>query len=282
MERAALPASFSDLLRIPLRQPGKTLAGAERPLWPATVLAACTAAGGDVAIGRKVAAAVEIFMASLDVFDEIEDGDHSPTAEAAGAARALNAATALLLLAQQALLQLPSDHVPAGRVLQMARVLTEAGLTATGGQHRDLATEGDRALSPEGALETARLKAGALAAGACRLGALVGTADPELLGLYHAWGHHYGTAAQLANDLHDAENVERKTDAERQKGTLPLLYARQGGEGAPATGLAAGGALHFTWVILEIERQKCTDILGQLAARGQEITALRHLLGKTE
>jgi len=47
-----------------------------------------------------------------------------------------------------------------------------------------------------------------------------------LLDLYHQWGRHYGTAAQLSNDLHDAENQQSKSDIERHKGTLPLLYAR--------------------------------------------------------
>lgn len=76
VERAPLPASSRHLVLIPLRQPGKVLGGATRPTWPSTVLASCAAAGGDRRIGSKIAAAVELFMAALDVLDEIEDGDH--------------------------------------------------------------------------------------------------------------------------------------------------------------------------------------------------------------
>jgi geranylgeranyl pyrophosphate synthase len=286
VERASLPASFSALLRIPLQQPGKVLAGAVRPTWPVMVLTTCAATGGDPAIGSKVAAAVELFIASLDVLDEVEDGDYSPTVEAAGQGQALNVSTALLLLAQQILLQLTDDGVPADHVALLARTLVEAGVQATGGQHRDLASENDPTISTDEALTIARLKAGALAGGACRLGALVGTSDATLLDLYQEWGQHYGTAAQLSNDLHDAENQEQKSDTTRHKGTLPLLYSRTDTAPTPATmppaELAASGALHFTWVILEIERQHCLKILAELTEREQAITGLRELLGVTE
>lgn len=286
VERSALPASFCRLLRIPLQQPGKVWAGAARPQWPALVLTTCAATGGDLTLGSKVAAAVEIFMAGLDVLDEIEDGDHSPTVEAAGPAQALNVATALLLLAQQILLRLTADGVAIERTALFARTLAEAGLEATGGQHRDLAGEGGAHISTDDALTTARLKAGALVGGACRLGALVGTSDETLLDLYQTWGRHYGTAAQLSNDLHDAGDQGNKSDLARQKGTLPLLYARAEptapAPADPSQDLMASGALHFTWVILEIERQRCASLLDDLAARGQAVTSLRDLLGTTE
>src|SRR4051812_36388490 len=111
----ALPASFFRLLPLPLQQPGEELAGAARPTRPVMVLSACNATGGDPAIGSKVAAAVEIFIAGLDVLDEIEDGDHSPLVEATGHGQALNVSTALLLLAQQLLLCLTDSGVPAHR-----------------------------------------------------------------------------------------------------------------------------------------------------------------------
>ncbi len=282
VERAALPASFRALLRIPLQQHGKILTEEERPLWPTVVLAACTATGGEPAFGATVAAATELFMAGLDVLDEIEDGDSSALVELAGPAQALNVSTALLLLGQQTLLGLVADGLPAAQVTLLTQTLTAAGLAATGGQHRDLANESDRIVSTDEALSIARSKAGTLVAGACRIGALLGTTDMDTLALYETLGGHHGTAAQLANDLHGAENTLSKTDVERQKGTLPLLYARGAravATGEPAT-IAASGALHFTWVILEIERQRCVQLLDTLAARGHLVADLRDLLGK--
>ena len=233
-----------------------------------------------MALGSKVAAAVEIYMAGLDLLDEIEDGDYSPTVDTVGMPQALNIATALLFLAQSVLISLTDDGVSPGRVLLMTKMLNDAGLEATGGQHRDLAGERDLAISFDDALQTARMKAGTLMAGACALGALVATEDPALLALYHEWGMHYGTAAQLSNDLHDAENEAAKSDIARQKGTLPLLYARadEGTIETPSSP-AASGALHFTWVVLEIERQRCAELADQLLTRGQASDNLRQQLG---
>ncbi|MGN6814433.1 MAG: polyprenyl synthetase family protein [Thermomicrobiales bacterium] len=272
---SAFPVSFRDLLALALSQEGKVLAGAARPQWPALVLASCDAADGDSAVAIQIAAAVELFMAGLDIFDEIEDGDLSPVATASSPAQALNVAQALLLLAQRQLCRLGIVDVPSDQITAYIATLTAAGLAATAGQHQDLRAESRPDVTLDDALAVARGKAGALVAGACRLGAMIGTTRPDLLALYEAWGQHYGTAAQLANDLHDAADVERKSDLARQKGTLPLIYSRSAG-GAPAT--LAPGALHFTWVALEIERQRCGTLLEQLAAQGQAVAGLRDLL----
>ena len=220
-----------------------------------------------------------MFIAALDVLDEVEDGDQSPLVEAAGAAQALNISTLLLMQAQATLLSLAEDTLTPERTLRCAQTLAEAGLAATGGQHRDLAGEHDTTLSYDDALRTAQLKAGVLVACACKLGALAATDDPALLALYYDWGMHYGTAAQLSNDLHDVADKEDKTDLERHKGTLPLLYDRTAGAPETAQNPAASGALHFTWVILEIERQHCAEIADKLAAHGQAAESLRALLG---
>ena len=127
------------------------------------------------------------------------------------------------------------------------------------------------------ALATARQKSGALAGMACRLGALTGTTDPDLLDLYERWGMHFGTAAQLANDLHDATATGRKSDLALGRGTLPLVYFGKREEAGEQ--VVGSGALHFTWVVLEIERQYCADLLEQLAARQQNVAQLRALLG---
>lgn len=278
--RLPLPASSRRFAALPLQQPGKVWAGASRPLWPSVVLTACAAAGGDSQIGEKVAAAVEIFIAGGDVLDEIEDGDQSPLVDAVGIPQALNIATALLLLAQNILHRLAAVGIAPARALLLAQTLTEAGLAAAGGQHRDLLGEANTTVSYEDAIEIARMKAGALVAGACKLGALVATDDSALLARYHAWGLHYGTAAQLSNDLHDAEDAEAKSDIVRRKGTIPLIYQRARSElsarnGNPQT----SGALHFTWVVLEIERQQCATIADDLDALGQAANHLRALLG---
>ncbi len=272
------PTSFSEWLRIPLIQPGKVLGNSDRALWVQLVLASCAATAGNPAIGARVAAGVELFMAALDLLDEIEDDDFSPTVKAIGTPQALNVATALLLLGQRTLLELPLREGLPGPA-DFARVLAAGGLTATGGQQQDLASAGAAVTSTTQALAIAQQKSGALAGTACRLGAMVGTADTTLLDLYARWGTHYGTAAQLGNDLHDALDSTQKSDIERQKGTLPLIFNQHArGDAAPPTDVAESGALHFTWVVVEIERQACRDLNVELVARGQHISLLQQFV----
>lgn len=269
------PPSFTEILRHPLSQPGKILSDTGPPIWAQLVLAACAATGGNQAVGLRVAVGVELFMAALDLLDEIEDGDHSPTAEAIGTAQTLNVATALLLLGQRSLLQL-STLTEQGESAEFVSTLISGGLVATGGQHQDLASVGGALNSLDDALAITRRKAGTLAGAACRLGALTGTDNATLLTLYERWGNHFGTAAQLSNDLHDAADLGQKSDVERQKGTLPLVFGRHSESTASAT--LESGALHFTWVVLEIERQACRDIAEDLAARGQRVEFLREMV----
>jgi geranylgeranyl diphosphate synthase type I len=277
---ATLPPSLRTLLLIPLRQPGKALhPSGEHPIWPALVLATSAATGGEPHIAVRVAAAVEVFMAAVDVFDEVEDGDQSAIIDVAGAAQAINVATALLLLAQQTILALTDSGLATERALLLARTLTAAGLEAIGGQHGDLAAEADRAISATDAHAIARQKAGALTAGVTTLGALLGTDDPEVLALYRDWGLHFGTLSQIQNDIRDAQSPELKSDLARGKSTLPLIYAR-GTDTGETTTLATSGALHFAWVVREIERQACEDVLTQLAERGHAVTRLHNLLAR--
>lgn len=288
LEGVPFPAELRALLYIPLTQSGKTLSGRGRPRWPAMVLASAAAARGDGGAAAKVAAAVELFIAAADVFDELEDGDDSPLVKAAGTARALNAASAMLVLAQDLLNTLHEDGVPVERVPAFGRTLTRGALAAACGQDRDLAAEGQD-LSAEGALDIARSKAGALGAAACRLGALTGTTDENLLALYEELGRHYGTMGQVSNDLHDAmDGTLAKSDRRRAKGTLPFVFARRT-PGDPAAWEDAErlspqrlhdmGALHFAYVVVETERQSALRLAEALSRRGQCVEPLFELLG---
>lgn len=281
IDRAGFAPGFARLLAIPLQAQGKVLAGTERPLWPAVVIGSAGRWDGDPRAVATVAAAVELFMVALDVLDDIEDDDQSPLVEIVGVAQALNVSTALLLLAQRLLGQSDEAGVPAGRVHLLVQALTAAGLEATQGQYLDLASEGRADLTTDRALDIVRRKAGALVGGACRLGALLHTDAEDVLGLYSAWGRHYGTMAQLSNDLHDAQDTGKKSDFRRGKGTLPLIFTATGGNHAPLTPelVDASGALHFTWVIFEIERQHGVAVLDQLDQRGYATTQLRALTG---
>lgn len=279
VERADLPAPFREMLRIPLRQPGKTLGGADQPRWPALVLASAAAAGGERHSAALVAAAMELFMAAADVFDELEDGDFSPLVDAVGVPLAINAASTLISLAHEVLARLDQFDVSLERIPAFTHTLARGALIAAGGQCRDLMAEHRQDVTAEDALMTARAKAGALGATACRLGALLGTEKDELLTLYDELGQHIGTIGQLSNDLDDAISSEGKSDRSRAKATLPLLFARENVRSQTMmTDNEAGGA-HFAWVVLEVERQGAYRVLERLSDQGQQVDHFRELLG---
>src|SRR5690606_23856455 len=122
------PDSFRDLLYLPLRQPGKVLGGAPSPRWVMLVCAASRAAGGAQAATARVAAAVELFVAAADLFDEIEDGDASAVVTASSLGQAANVASALLMLAQECLARLGGTEIPAHRVPDFCRTLSQYAL----------------------------------------------------------------------------------------------------------------------------------------------------------
>lgn len=193
----------------------------------------------------SVAVSVECFCAALDLLDDVEDEDQTPIMQELGAARVLNVTTALLTLAQQALLSLSELGVDPANILRLLNTLQESALGITSGQHRDLLAEQQSALdfTREECIDIAAVKAGGLLRLACRLGAQCAGADPVLCEQFAEFGLLLGTAAQLDNDSHDlyyllqdvipsilpedagATSRSTKSDLVRGKKTLPLVLA---------------------------------------------------------
>jgi competence protein ComQ len=280
---AGLPAPFINLIIQPLSLPGKILSGTKTFGWSELVKTACDASNGNVFAAARVAAAVETLAAALDVLDDIEDGDQSALLDLAGLPQTLNVSTALLFLSQLILSELHIDGVAPKSISDFTHTMSRLGLIATGGQHNDLSINARSEISLSEALQITIDKSGSLAACACRLGALLGTSEPELLNLYESFGRHYGTMIQLSNDLHDAQDSVTKTDLQQLKPTLPILfYVRRKGnakvEELHPDELAGSGALHFTWVVFESQRQRCFAILEELEGRNQSTAQFRLLL----
>jgi competence protein ComQ len=287
LNRAGLPALFANLVLQPLSQPGKILSNSPSLGWCQLIEASCLASGGNLATAARVAAAMEALAASLDVLDEIEDGDHSPFVLSAGLPQALNTSTALLFLSQQIIADMHESSDDSAFVIDLVQTMARLGLRATGGQHKDLSINARSGISLDEALQISSEKSGSLAACACRLGARIGTAEPDILRLYELFGQHYGTMVQLSNDIHDAQNDLEKSDLSSAKPTLPVLfYLRQLGnpaaERVSASDVVNSGALHFTWTIFEMQRQRCLAILDELDQRQQKTVHVRSIVGKPE
>jgi geranylgeranyl diphosphate synthase type I len=195
----------------------------------------------DPALACQVAIATECFVCALDLLDDVEDEDQTPVMLELGAARTLNVSTALLALAQRALLSCLQSGADPPLVLRLLDVMHEALLTATSGQHRDLLAERCEArdLTREECIEIAAAKAGAIMRLACLLGAICAGATDAECAEFAEMGEILGIAHQLDNDAHDLyyllesaitsanTPVERsvKTDLARGKKTLPVVLA---------------------------------------------------------
>jgi len=269
---AAAPG-YRAVLRLPLQRRGRLLAGA-RPPWVELPLACALAAGGDWRPAVPVATAMELTASALELLDDLEDGDLAPDdpLQALSPARQLNASTGLLTLALSTL------DGAAGRAL------AAAVLAATAGQDDDLAGEG-AGYSEAACLAIARAKTAGLSSCAARLGALAGGAPAHLVESYAHFGLCLGMAGQLANDLRAADPARGHTDLLRRKPTVLLAAAGLAGpDAAPAPPAAlvdrlyASGAVAYTWLLAETERQEALATLERLAGSGQAVAPLRSLV----
>lgn len=256
LSEAPLTPVYRRALVTLLSQPGGILSAAPRATWARMVCACCTAAGGTWACAVPIAAVGEVFMAALDLLDDIEDGEGPALHGMARGACALNASTGLLLLAQR-------GSLGAG-LPEAATILLDAGLVACAGQHEDLSRVVGPDVRMDDALAVTAGKSAALVATLCRLGARAARAPAPVQNLYA----RFGMALQLANDAAAAASDE-KTDAVLGRPTLPLVYNawmdRKGDRPArPLDGRSPGVAL--TWTIANTYRRRALSLVAELTA----------------
>ncbi len=281
VEGAGFPAPFKELILLALSQPGRILDQDHPSLFHDIILACCSAAHGRTQLSPRVAAAFELCIAASDLLDEIEDADESVVCSYAGMPRALNASTAILAAAFSTLSapEIGSEH--RSLFLEMINMLSSTIVTSTVGQDADLASTGGEERSIQFAVEIARLKSGSLVAGASVMGAALGTTDPQALSLYRDFGTHLGTAYQLSNDLRDARS-SAKSDIASGKGTVPLVFQNSDSRGSlepvGESVLRASGALQFTWVLMETERNACRRVIELLRSHNQDVAPLESLV----
>ena len=264
----------------------------------------------DPTCASSVAVAVECFVCAIDLLDDVIDEDQTPTLQTLGVARTLNVSTALLTLAQQAILSLSQRDVAPELVLRLLNTLQESALVVTAGQHRDVLAEQRPAqdFTREECIEIAAAKAGSIMRLACRLGALCAGADDVVCEQFSELGELLGIAHQLDNDSHDlyyllqgdtspvasteAEAASRsiKTDLVRGKKTLPVVLAAKINGTLQSTSSSADEekvgylrALHegivTTWGICSLYRERARDRLQEIEAQRPVAPLLRLLLG---
>ncbi|WP_282198737.1 polyprenyl synthetase family protein [Collibacillus ludicampi] len=165
----------------------------------------------------QAAAAVELMILSLDIFDDLQDqDDFSVPWNKIDVGISMNIATGLLVLSTKALEQTSFELT--NRMCAI-RYLNSHVLKAVNGQHNDLM---DSIESEEDYLQMVRNKSAALLASACLIGTALATEK------YHdtvnKYAEHMGIAAQIKNDIKDICRLDEKNDLVNKKKTLPTLY----------------------------------------------------------
>lgn len=304
-----LPMSLIEIGKLALAGPGKVtpagiaLARGEAPTgppprWPYYVILSYMAAceGERREAWREAlpaAVAVELSMAAADLLDELTDDDPSTVAARYGMGQALNTANLMLVMAQQALLW-SAEESGGERALAALGALQDMLVDAATGQHLDMLYDkmGVDEVSLEMSVRATELKAGTLVSGACRMGALMSGASPEIVELPARFGKEMGGIAQLTNDIQDVlPQVEgdslpaRKTDIRLRKRTLPIVFTlrddspepnalqrayRNPDEGLDEEDLSqaimSAGGVQFAQLVIEVHRQNALQILEELEA----------------
>ncbi|MFI4875252.1 MAG: polyprenyl synthetase family protein [Blastopirellula sp. JB062] len=118
-----------------------------------------------------------------------------------------------------------------------ARMIGRSTNIVCEGELRQIASRQAFATTEEEYLEIIDAKTAELCACACQLGALYAEASDEQVAALEKFGRDLGIAFQIADDLLDVEGNEDETgkslgtDLEKQKPTLPLIYALKSFEG---------------------------------------------------
>lgn len=209
---------------------------AGKALRPTLCLLACEAVGGDYCRALPVAAAIELVHNFSLVHDDIQDNDrerhHHPTVWSIwGKPQAINAGTAMRVLASLASLRLKENNVSAQKQLRVQHLIDETSLRLIEGQYLDINYESHFNIRVSDYLNMIERKTASLIACSLEVGSLLGTDDEQVIRNFRDIGRNLGLAFQIRDDILGIWGNEEKTgkplgsDIRYRKKTLPIVYA---------------------------------------------------------
>ncbi|MGO4111049.1 polyprenyl synthetase family protein [Paenibacillus sp. YAF4_2] len=173
--------------------------------------------GGNSESIYQAAAAVELFILASDILDDLQDGDAPLQAwSQVPAAAAMQVAVSLIVLSQQAILELEFGQAELIRVMRM---MNEQLLKAANGQMLDLM---NAVTDEESYLRVVQHKSAALIVFACMTGVMLTGRDWHPIVAEYA--EEVGMAAQIKNDIRDLLRWDDKNDFILRKKTLLTLF----------------------------------------------------------
>ncbi len=151
------------------------------------------------------ATAIELIHNFTLVHDDIQDQSDMRHNRAAlwtryGTAQAINTGDLLYSLAKLSLARLENDF-PAGIILQIAMIIEQTVFKLGIGQHMDIAFEGSTAVKLADYVEMIAHKTGDLLSASCKIGAVLGPSDSELIMAAGEYGMALGMAFQVQDDI---------------------------------------------------------------------------------
>lgn len=256
MKEVLLPLNLPlyDMMRYHLGwtdEQGRPAAGGSgKALRPTLCLLACEAAGGDFARAIPAATAVEMVHNFSLIHDDIQDDDaerrHRPTVwKIWGKPQAINAGTAMNILAGAALLRSADRGLTAELCQRMRTILDTATLRLIEGQYLDISFEKTPDVGVEDYLAMIRGKTAALIACSLELGSLAGSGDRDTAQIFCEFGECLGIAFQVRDDILGIWGDPRKTgkrqgnDIRRRKKSLPAVCALSEGDARHRNTIAA-------------------------------------------
>jgi geranylgeranyl diphosphate synthase type I len=207
-----------------------------KALRPVLCLMACEATCGRYEPALPVAAALELVHNFSLIHDDIQDDDrerrHRPTVWSIwGKPQAINAGTAMRILANAALSRMELLGVGPQKRLALQNRLDETTLRLIEGQYLDIDFENRPVVRLSDYLEMVEGKTASLIACALQMGAMVGTEDASVQLCYAEMGKALGFAFQICDDILGIWGDTAQTgkpagnDIVRRKKSLPIVYA---------------------------------------------------------
>ena len=207
-----------------------------KALRPSLCLFSCEAVGGDFHRALLTAAALELVHNFSLIHDDIQDDDrerhHRPTVWAIwGKPQAINAGTAMRILASYALTNSEICGIDLQKQLRLHKRLDEISLKLIEGQYLDISYENRFDIKVKDYLTMIELKTAQLISGSMELGVFLGTEDEELVNTFREIGENLGLAFQIKDDILGVWGKQEETgkpsgsDIRRHKKSFPIVYA---------------------------------------------------------
>jgi competence protein ComQ len=284
-------ASLVELVKESLSKVRGLAAETEREIpWSLLSLIVCEANSGCYEQALPAAAALELFWAAAEVFDDIEDRDNPDSIVAKyGTAVATNIATTNVILAERAIARLKQKGVADCMVIRIMDTINSYYTVSCVGQHLDLSLIREITGSEDMYLKIAKMKSSSTVECACCVGALLGGANQELVDKFALFGQNLGIATQIANDI---QGITHGNDIAKRKAALPLIYTlTQVDEEAQNHSadmnnseqirdlLFRTGAIHYATIKMELYKQQALDILLGIELDNVNTEQLRLFLG---